>query len=188
MTDENAGPEAEPSASTADPSATTEAAEPAEPIKKLSPEELAAQQLDDGLTPAVSVRCPRCGEKLPKEADKVAETCPRCAVAVRSAKAGDRLKQQGTKVGEFFFGASYLFKGWARLIRNPIRLGKWAVVPLCLNIGVVVLAYFGGLTHSEIARRLDQPLGTVKTRMRLALKKLREVLGPQAREWAEHGL
>ena len=53
---------------------------------------------------------------------------------------------------------------------------------------VVVLAYFGGLTHSEIARRLDQPLGTVKTRMRLALKKLRAVLGPQAREWAEHGL
>ena len=53
---------------------------------------------------------------------------------------------------------------------------------------VVVLAYYGGLTHSEIAKRLGQPLGTVKTRMRLALKKLRLVLGPQAREWAEHGL
>ncbi len=53
---------------------------------------------------------------------------------------------------------------------------------------VVVLAYFGGLTHSEISRKLDQPLGTVKTRMRLAMKKLREVLGPQIRESAEHGL
>ena len=43
---------------------------------------------------------------------------------------------------------------------------------------VVTLAYFGGLTHSEISRELDQPLGTVKTRMRLAMKKLREVLEP----------
>ena len=53
---------------------------------------------------------------------------------------------------------------------------------------VVVLAYYGGLTHSEIAAKLDQPLGTVKTRMRLALKKLRDVLKSQAQEWAEHGL
>ena len=53
---------------------------------------------------------------------------------------------------------------------------------------VVLLAYYGGLTHSEIAHRLEQPLGTVKTRMRLALKKLRDVMGPQAHEWADHGL
>lgn len=53
---------------------------------------------------------------------------------------------------------------------------------------VVVLAYFGGLTHTEISTRLEQPLGTVKTRMRLALRKLREVLGPEVRESAEHGL
>ncbi len=43
---------------------------------------------------------------------------------------------------------------------------------------VVVLAYFGGLTHSEISTRLGQPLGTVKTRMRLAVRKLRDVLSP----------
>ncbi len=47
---------------------------------------------------------------------------------------------------------------------------------------VVILAYYGGLTHSEIAKKLDQPLGTVKTRMRLALKKLRDLMGPQAQE------
>ena len=53
---------------------------------------------------------------------------------------------------------------------------------------VVVLAYFGGLTHSEISKELDQPLGTVKTRMRLAMKKLRGVLEPQTQESAKHGL
>jgi RNA polymerase sigma-70 factor (ECF subfamily) len=53
---------------------------------------------------------------------------------------------------------------------------------------VVVLAYYGGFTHSEIARKLDQPLGTVKTRMRLAIKKLRGVIGSTRQESAEYGL
>ncbi|MHB8647058.1 MAG: sigma-70 family RNA polymerase sigma factor [Thermomicrobiales bacterium] len=41
---------------------------------------------------------------------------------------------------------------------------------------VVDLAYYGGFTHTEIARRVGIPLGTVKGRMRLALDKLRDVL------------
>jgi RNA polymerase sigma-70 factor, ECF subfamily len=43
---------------------------------------------------------------------------------------------------------------------------------------VVQLAYFGGLTHSEIAKELGIPMGTVKTRLRLAFDKLRVMLAP----------
>jgi RNA polymerase sigma factor (sigma-70 family) len=42
----------------------------------------------------------------------------------------------------------------------------------------VELAFFAGLTHVEVAERLQIPLGTAKTRIRTALLRLRDIIGP----------
>lgn len=45
---------------------------------------------------------------------------------------------------------------------------------------VIELAYFGGMTHVQIASMLDTPVGTIKGRMRLGLAKMRMALGDPA--------
>ncbi len=47
------------------------------------------------------------------------------------------------------------------------------------QLKILELAYFSGYTHVEIAEILDVPLGTVKGRMRLGLKKMRDYFGSQ---------
>lgn len=46
----------------------------------------------------------------------------------------------------------------------------------------IELAYFGGLTQSEISQRMRVPLGTVKGRIRMSLHKLQTLLADQARD------
>jgi RNA polymerase sigma-70 factor, ECF subfamily len=47
--------------------------------------------------------------------------------------------------------------------------------------GLIELAYFEGLSHSQLAARTGIPLGTIKTRLRVGLQKLKTALG----EWSE---
>ena len=58
----------------------------------------------------------------------------------------------------------------AREVRGALRM-----LPAD-QLKVIELAYFGGLSHSEIAEALGMPLGTVKGRMRLAMEKIRSAL------------
>ncbi len=52
---------------------------------------------------------------------------------------------------------------------------------------VIELAYFDGLTHTEIAARLELPVGTIKGRMRLGLAKLAGILAAVERSTADAG-
>ena len=58
--------------------------------------------------------------------------------------------------------------------RSAVR-GALAELPEAQRVALA-LAYFEGLSQSEIAEKLGEPLGTIKTRMQLGMKKLRESL------------
>lgn len=54
---------------------------------------------------------------------------------------------------------------------------RWAIAQLPEEQRLALgLSYFRGMSHSKIAEALDEPLGTVKTRIRLGMQKLRDLL------------
>jgi RNA polymerase sigma-70 factor (ECF subfamily) len=65
-----------------------------------------------------------------------------------------------------------------RLEAQRVRKGLESLTPIQRE--ALTLAYFGGLTQTEIAARLQLPLGTVKTRVRDGLIRLRDALGVEA--------
>jgi len=101
-------------------------------------------------------------------------------------RAIDQLRRQGARAGQHSVG-------WADLLpqAEPISNGPEQAAELAgqrervraavarlpaEQKQVLALAYFQGQSHSEIALALDLPLGTVKTRIRLAMDKLRVML------------
>jgi RNA polymerase sigma-70 factor, ECF subfamily len=80
----------------------------------------------------------------------------------------DRLPDQGPY--SELTDAEALRREAAREVRGALRM-----LPAD-QLKVIELAYFGGLSHSEIAEALGMPLGTVKGRMRLAMEKIRATL------------
>ena len=65
-----------------------------------------------------------------------------------------------------------------RELRREVQAALEQVTPL--EREALELAYYGGLSQSEIAEKLGVPLGTVKSRMFAGLARLRDVLGERA--------
>jgi RNA polymerase sigma-70 factor (ECF subfamily) len=67
-------------------------------------------------------------------------------------------------------------EAWLRVRRDTVREAITRLPEAQRT--ALELAFFAGLTHVEVAEKLDIPLGTAKTRIRTALLKLRDILGP----------
>jgi RNA polymerase sigma-70 factor (ECF subfamily) len=100
----------------------------------------------------------------------------RAVDALRRAMVHDRRRASDEGIEERFESGERTDAEVAR--RDEAREVRTALDALPADqLRVIELAYFGGFTHAEIASMLEEPLGTVKGRMRLGLAKMRDRLG-----------
>jgi len=69
---------------------------------------------------------------------------------------------------------------WQRIRKEKVLAAIEELTPVQRE--ALELAFFGGLTHVEVADKLEIPLGTAKTRIRSALLRLRDILGDSVSE------
>jgi RNA polymerase sigma-70 factor, ECF subfamily len=104
-------------------------------------------------------------------------------VTMTRSRAIDRLRSLGSRDRVARESAQEVIEETSDAAQDAMRAEQSATVRRALGAlpaeqrRVLELAYFDGLTQTEIAARLDQPLGTVKTRTRSGMLKLRELLG-----------
>ncbi len=106
-------------------------------------------------------------------------------VTLARSRAIDRLRSLGSRERVAQNAAREVIEETSDAMEDAIRSEEGRVVRHALQElpedqrHALELAYFEGLTQSEIASQLETPLGTVKTRMRSGMTKLRELLGNQ---------
>jgi len=90
-----------------------------------------------------------------------------------------RPDQYALSLGEITPGLPFLAQDPGELVEQSLRQERIHAAIARLPADqkqALILAYFGGYTQTQIAEALKQPLGTVKTRIKLAMQKLRDFL------------